>query len=97
MSETATEDGTRVLVLAALLDLTQAADLKATLEEAIGGGSTLAIDASAVQRVSTPCLQVLASAFRSRCAMGLKDASPEFLETVRMLGLSAALGIAQDV
>lgn len=98
MTEMSTVEDGRVLVLPALLDLTHAAGLKTTLEEAVRSGGDLAVDASAVQRVTTPCLQVLASAMRSYAQLGggalhFREVSPEFADTVRTLGLATMFNI----
>lgn len=91
MSETG-NGGT--IVLPAVADLPQAQGLKTQLEQT-GGAAT--IDASQVQRVSSPFLQVLlagaAAAAKNGAAMVIAEPSPEFLETVSVLGLKTALGL----
>jgi anti-anti-sigma regulatory factor len=49
--------------LPAVLGLTEAQSLRDTLAALLGGGSLL-LDASAVERMSTPCAQVLLAAGR---------------------------------
>lgn len=75
--------------LAPVLDLTAAADLKQALLEA-GSGAT--IDASAVQRITSPCLQILAAAVQGGARMA--PASAALVETAAVLGLLGVLGIS---
>ena len=82
------------IVLPAVADLPQAQGLKAQLERA---GGAITVDASQVQRVSSPYLQVLlagaAAAMKNGAAMTITEPSAEFLETVSVLGLKTALGL----
>jgi anti-anti-sigma regulatory factor len=94
----ATVDGTPQLVLPPVLDLTLVADIKRQLEEALARGAGIDIDASQVQRVTTPCLQLFAAAMKSFVqaggpAMHFASLSSEFRETVTALGLETVLGI----
>ncbi|HEY0282461.1 MAG TPA: STAS domain-containing protein, partial [Rhizomicrobium sp.] len=87
------------ITLPAVVDLLQAGMLKAQLERGLASGCGMTITASAVQRVSSPCLQVLAagvSAFEKAGgpSLTIADPSPAFLETVSMLGLTDALRLA---
>jgi len=91
---------TPVLKLPAILDLTQAAALKAELLAALAKGDGLDLDAGDVQRLTSPCAQVLASAVRAFAAAGgpslvVSNASQSFHETVCGLALCEALGIAR--
>lgn len=58
----------------------------------------LQLDASAVERVSTACLQLLVALFRERAEAGrrsvLQAASAPLAEAIAWLGLSASLPIA---
>jgi anti-anti-sigma regulatory factor len=58
-------DGKPKLVLPAILDLTAAQRLREDLLASLQMGEGLELDASQVQRVSSLCLQILASAARS--------------------------------
>ena len=80
------------LVLAPVLDLTQADSLKAELLAAFAQGAPVALEAGAVQRVSSPCLQVLVAA--SRRGAVLVNPSVPLREVAAALDLSAELGIA---
>jgi chemotaxis protein CheX len=78
-----------VLHLAEVLDPTAAGPLLQSLLSFSRG--ELAVDASAVTRTSTPCLQVLLAAANSFAADGRAFAvinpSPAFAEAVSLLGL----------
>jgi len=89
-----------VLVLPAILDATVAAELKQELQLALGRGDGVDIDAGAVNRVTCPCLQVLAAAFRQFAQAGgpaltYTSISPAFSDTACGLALSEALGIPE--
>jgi chemotaxis protein CheX len=91
--------GEVALVLPAVLDLTTADGLKQSLLGVCASGGVVEIDAAAVQRITTPALQVFAAA-----AKGLGEGGgglhfnnvPEiFQETVTSLGLGELLRIAE--
>lgn len=91
-------DGTIQLALPAVLDLTVGAELKRNLESALVKGCGVDLDAGNVQRVSSPCLQVLAAAVASFREAGgpmlrFGNVSAEFRETASTLGLDEVLGI----
>lgn len=97
MAEAEESDG---VVLPPVADLTAAAPLKSRLEAALASGSGLTVDASAVQRISSPCLQVLAAAVASfatagGAALAIGDPSDAFRETVSVLGLTNALKLGE--
>jgi anti-anti-sigma regulatory factor len=75
-----------------VLDLTRAQDLRETMAARLGGGP-LVLDASAVERMSTPCAQVLLAAGRAADLVGspfqIIDASDEFRAALTDLGLQA--------
>lgn len=85
--------------LPAISDLFHAIALKAEIEQALTQDNSVTVDASAVQRISTLCLQVLLSAANGK---GRKDGPPltimapsaQFLETVSVLGLKETLKVA---
>jgi len=86
--------------LPAVADLTAAGPLKATLEQALADGNGVIVDASAVQRVSSPCLQVLVAGALSFAKAGgtslsIGDPSDAFCETVSLLGLNDVLGLTR--
>ena len=84
--------------LPAVVDLPHASVLKAQLEQALASGRGIAIDGSAVQRISSPCLQVLVAGMNTFAKAGgphmaIVNPSAAFLETVSTLGLKDALGL----
>ena len=94
------EEGGAPFTLPAVMDLPAAALLKSQLQEALAGGKDLTIDAGAVQRVTTPCLQVLVAATKLREMGGpsvqLNNVPEVLAETARTLGLSQALRIEEN-
>lgn len=88
------------LSLPAVADLVEAGPLKARLEQALATGAVLTVDASAVQRISSPCLQVLVAGVVSFAKAGgpslvIEEPSEAFSETVSTLGLMDALGLSK--
>ncbi|HEU0161782.1 MAG TPA: STAS domain-containing protein [Rhizomicrobium sp.] len=81
-----------IVILAPVLDLTQADGLKAQLLAAFAQGDPVTVEAGAVQRVSSPCLQVLVAAARRGAV--LVNPSVPLREVAAALDLSAELGIA---
>jgi anti-anti-sigma regulatory factor len=77
--------------LAPVLDLTAADSLKQELLTALAISGEVAIDAGQVQRVSSPCLQVLAAAAQRNARV--TNASAAFRETAEALDLAAVLGL----
>jgi anti-anti-sigma regulatory factor len=89
-----------VLELPAIADLTFASTLKELSEQALAGGKGLVVDATAVRRIASPCLQILISALNSFAKSGgppltLSNPSPDFLETVSTLGLEQVFGLTK--
>jgi chemotaxis protein CheX len=74
----------------ATLDLTAARDLRERLVAMLSGRDVV-LDASAVERMSTPCMQVLLAAGRSadaaKVSFQIVDASDAFRAAVADLGL----------
>jgi anti-anti-sigma regulatory factor len=77
------------LVLAPVLDLTAAPALKHDLLEAFAGGDAVTIDAGQVQRIASPCLQLLVAAVVQGAS--LFNISPAFGDTAGALDLVQAL------
>jgi len=86
------EAGSPFIRLPQLLDLPQAQNLRTTMAALLGNGAVL-LDASAVERMSTPCAQVLVAAGRAADLAGspfqINDASDVFLAALADLGLQA--------
>ena len=98
--EEAGEGGSDSIALLAVADLTQAGPLKARLEQALATGTGMTVDASAVQRISSPCLQVLVAGVRTFAKAGgaalvIANPSEEFRETASVLGLLNALELGK--
>lgn len=86
------DEGAQVLVLPAVLDLTGIAELKVRLEAALTSAQGLVADASGVQRVTTPSLQLLAAAKRTFANAGgsglrFKAPSAAFAQAIETLAL----------
>ena len=84
-----------VIDLDADLDLVAATALKEQLLEASGQGGAVTVDASSVERLTTPCAQVLVAAARSLAEQdrpfALKSPSEAFVSAFADLGLDAVL------
>jgi chemotaxis protein CheX len=95
---TSQSPGAASLILADCLDLTAAAPLKAQLLAA--RGTPLSLDASAVRRIGAQCLQVLLAARATWRQDGhpieVAAASPEFAETVALMGCPTLAASVQD-
>ncbi|GAA0530425.1 anti-anti-sigma regulatory factor [Rhizomicrobium palustre] len=88
------------VTLPPVADLTEAGPLKDRFLQAISSGTSLTVDASAVQRVSSPCLQVLVAGKQSFAKAGgasltITDPSEAFRETASVLGLLDALELGK--
>ncbi|MEL3889991.1 STAS domain-containing protein [Ferrovibrio sp. MS7] len=83
------------LKLAATMDLRAAEPLLQTMQEAISAGGKLVVDASAVDRLSTPCVQVLIAALQqleqNQAAFVIKSPSDAFVSAFDDLGLFSFL------
>lgn len=85
------------VALPAVLDITAAAELKSVLLEALAGGGA-DVDARAVQRVTSPCLQVLVAAARDAASAERfrLHSVPEVLsEAIDRLALREVLGMEE--
>jgi anti-anti-sigma regulatory factor len=88
------------VLLPAVADLTEAGPLKQRFEQALTNGNGLTVDASAVQRISSPCLQVLVAGVAAFAKAGgaelaICDPSEAFKETASTLGLMNALRLGK--
>lgn len=98
MEEAGEGNGDNVM-LPAVADLTEAGPLKQKLEQALASGNGIIVDASAVQRISSPCLQVLVAGVNAFANAGgtsltIENPSDAFRETVSVLGLMNALRLS---
>ena len=83
------------IYLDADLDLTAAAALKKQLLGAVEQGALVHVDASSVERITTPCAQVLVAAARSLSNQGgglvVKSPSEPFVSAFSELGLNEVM------
>jgi anti-anti-sigma regulatory factor len=92
--------GVPQLVLPAVMDLTLVPSLQQNCQQALAAGAGLIIDAAAVSRISSPCLEMLVVAARNFAASGgpglsFADASQAMRDCVVRLGLEAALPLGE--
>lgn len=84
------------LALPAVLDMRQVRSLKASLEARLADTGPASIDAAAVKRISTGCIQILATFMIGMNATGrtvtLRQPSEAMVEAFADLGLGATLG-----
>lgn len=88
-------DGGRRLRLPAVLDILAAEGLREAIRETLVLGGRLDVDASQVERMSTPCLQVLVAGGRALkeggVAMLIDRPSDAFINGFYDLGLASEL------
>ena len=89
-------EGKPVLTLPGTADLTISQELKAALQSALAGGAGIDIDAGQVEKITTPCLQIVvsgAAAFAEAGgpAMRITNASPIFARAVSDLDFASVL------
>jgi two-component system, chemotaxis family, chemotaxis protein CheY len=82
-------DKTR-LKLPTVLDLAAAGDLLATLRQRLAAEPRLCVDASEVESLTLPCIQVLLAGRRAFAGMAIELASPAFVSACDDLGLDNA-------
>ena len=101
MSDSSTTTmSTPQLKLPAVLDSAAAADLKRELLVALSSSNSINVDASLVQRVTTPSLQILAAAATSAAQaekgrLRLHSVPRVLSEAINTLGLADALNIGE--
>jgi two-component system, chemotaxis family, chemotaxis protein CheY len=83
------------LKLPAVLDLNAAEDFLATLRQHLQGESALRLDASAVETLTLPCIQILVAAMRDHGQIAIDQPSNEFANAFRDLGLTWTEGEPQ--
>jgi len=88
------------ITLEASVDVSMAAELRGTLDMALGGEGPLTVDAGAVERVDTAGVQLLLALRQESARRGRplqwRAASPALRETAARLGLANALGLSDD-
>jgi two-component system chemotaxis response regulator CheY len=75
------------LKLPAVLDLNAAEEFLATLRQHLQGEGSLRLDASAVETLTLPCIQILVAAMRDHGQIAIDRPSNEFSNAFRDLGL----------
>jgi two-component system chemotaxis response regulator CheY len=91
-----TIDASRSYALPARLDLAAAQKLQADLIEALRDARALRLDASAVDMLGAPCLQIILAAIRSH-PVTIENPSAAFCEAVSGLGLEDEIFSACEV
>lgn len=90
--EVKVENDQATLTLLPILDMSAAESLLTSLRSCVSAQSHFVLDAAAVERISTPCIQVLlAAAFKIEKNGGrfsIKNVTPTFERGMRDLGLS---------
>jgi two-component system chemotaxis response regulator CheY len=76
------------LKLPTVLDLTAAEDFLTVLRQHLQGENPLRLDASGVESLTLPCIQILLAAIRDHGQISVEQPSPEFVNAFRDLGLS---------
>jgi two-component system chemotaxis response regulator CheY len=71
-----------------VLDLNAAEDFLATLRQHLQGEGSLRLDASAVETLTLPCIQILVAAMRDHGQISIEQPSTEFSNAFQDLGLS---------
>jgi two-component system chemotaxis response regulator CheY len=88
------EDENMLLKLPAVLDLAAAEEFIATLRQQLQGQGGLRLDASAVETLTLPCIQILLAAMRDHDQISIEQPSIEFASAFQDLGLAWATGDA---
>jgi two-component system chemotaxis response regulator CheY len=82
------DDENMLLKLPAVLDLAAAEDFLATLRRQLQGEGALRIDASAVETMTLPCVQILLAAMRDHGQISIEQPSTEFANVFQDMGLA---------
>ncbi len=90
-----TRKGTSRIDLGPVLDIRAAEPLKDVLRKALSKGKPLAVDAASIERMSTPCIQILIAAATAMkdtdTAFTLMSPSDAFIDSFNELGLFPVL------
>jgi two-component system, chemotaxis family, chemotaxis protein CheY len=78
------------LKLPAVLDLAAAESFIDTMRESLQGGSRLSLDASAVETLTLPCIQIILAAEKSCDRLAVNQPSSAFISAFEDLGLDWA-------
>jgi two-component system, chemotaxis family, chemotaxis protein CheY len=84
------------LTLPAVLDLTAAEDFLTALRQHLQGENPLRLDASQVETLTLPCIQILLAAIRDYGQISIEQPSVEFVSAFKDLGLDWTNGEGQS-
>jgi len=90
------EDENMLLKLPAVLDLAAAEEFIATLRQHLQGEGGLRLDASAVETLTLPCIQILLAAMRDHDQISIEQPSIEFANAFQDMGLAWTSAEASD-
>lgn len=76
------------LKLPAILDLAAAQNFLELMRQRVSGERPLCIDASAVETLTLPCIQVILAAIRSREAISIRNPSLSYISAFEDLGIA---------
>lgn len=82
------DDENMLLKLPAVLDLAAAEEFIGTLRQHLQGEGGLRLDASAVETLTLPCIQILLAAMRDHDQISIEQPSIEFANAFQDLGLA---------
>ncbi|NVK18304.1 MAG: STAS domain-containing protein [Methylocystaceae bacterium] len=89
------ENEKAIIRLQPILDMSASDDLLESLRSCIPAHKKMVLDAGDVERVSTPCIQVLLAAAKKMKQVGgqfsIENVTPKFEQSMRELGLSEYL------
>lgn len=88
-------DADGMLRLPTVLDLASANDLLAVLRERLASGSPLHLDASGVETLTLPCIQIILAAIRTYDVVSIDNPSAAFVSAFSDLGLEWTTGERQ--
>jgi two-component system chemotaxis response regulator CheY len=88
------DDENMILKLPAVLDLAAAEEFIAVLRQHLQGEGGLRLDASAVETLTLPCIQILLAAMRDHDQISIEQPSIEFANAFQDLGLAWTNGEA---
>ena len=88
------DDENMILKLPVVLDLAAAEEFIATLRQHLEGQGGLRLDASAVETLTLPCIQILLAAMRDHGQISIEQPSIEFANAFQDMGLAWTSGEA---
>jgi two-component system chemotaxis response regulator CheY len=88
------DDENMILKLPMVLDLAAAEEFIATLRQHLQGEGGLRLDASAVETLTLPCIQILLAAMRDHDQISIEQPSIEFANAFQDMGLAWTSGEA---